>query len=118
MVKGDIHDIGKNIAGTILRAGGFEVIDLGKNARRIHRALRDDDHDRGANRGGYGADAAKGAECPHHLRRGLHERGVGAALWRCLRRKRQRIARPVQGENGYRGGELRASIWFLCSNFL
>ena len=30
-VEGDIHDIGKNIVGTILRAGGFEVIDLGKN---------------------------------------------------------------------------------------
>ena len=30
-VEGDIHDIGKNIVGTLLRAGGFEVVDLGKN---------------------------------------------------------------------------------------
>ena len=30
-VEGDIHDIGKNIVGTVLRAGGFEVIDAGKN---------------------------------------------------------------------------------------
>lgn len=30
-VEGDIHDIGKNIVSTILRAGGYEVIDLGKN---------------------------------------------------------------------------------------
>ncbi|MDR3331483.1 MAG: homocysteine S-methyltransferase family protein [Synergistaceae bacterium] len=30
-VEGDIHDIGKNIVGTVLRAGGFEVIDMGKS---------------------------------------------------------------------------------------
>ena len=30
-VEGDIHDIGKNIVSTILKAGGYEVIDLGKN---------------------------------------------------------------------------------------
>lgn len=30
-VEGDIHDIGKNIVGTVLRAGGFEVVDAGKN---------------------------------------------------------------------------------------
>lgn len=28
-VKGDIHDIGKNIAVTLLRGAGFEVVDLG-----------------------------------------------------------------------------------------
>ncbi len=28
-VKGDIHDIGKNLVGTMLSAAGFEVIDLG-----------------------------------------------------------------------------------------
>lgn len=28
-VKGDLHDIGKNIVGTLLKANGFEVIDLG-----------------------------------------------------------------------------------------
>ena len=30
-VEGDIHDIGKNIVGVMLRSYGFEVIDLGKN---------------------------------------------------------------------------------------
>lgn len=30
-VKGDIHDIGKNIVAVMLRNHGFEVIDLGKN---------------------------------------------------------------------------------------
>jgi methylmalonyl-CoA mutase cobalamin-binding domain/chain len=28
-VKGDIHDIGKNIVATLLRSSGFEIIDLG-----------------------------------------------------------------------------------------
>lgn len=30
-VKGDIHDIGKNLVGMMLRGAGFEVIDLGVN---------------------------------------------------------------------------------------
>ncbi len=28
-VKGDVHDIGKNIIGTLLKTAGFEVIDIG-----------------------------------------------------------------------------------------
>ena len=28
-VKGDVHDIGKNIVGVVLQCNGFEVIDLG-----------------------------------------------------------------------------------------
>jgi 5-methyltetrahydrofolate--homocysteine methyltransferase len=30
-VKGDLHDIGKNLVGTMLEGGGFEVVDLGIN---------------------------------------------------------------------------------------
>jgi 5-methyltetrahydrofolate--homocysteine methyltransferase len=30
-VEGDVHDIGKNIIATVLRSGGFEVIDIGKD---------------------------------------------------------------------------------------
>jgi 5-methyltetrahydrofolate--homocysteine methyltransferase len=30
-VKGDLHDIGKNLVGAILRGAGFRVIDLGSN---------------------------------------------------------------------------------------
>jgi len=33
-VKGDIHDIGKNIVGSMLVAAGFEVIDLGVDVSR------------------------------------------------------------------------------------
>lgn len=31
VVEGDIHDIGKNIVTLLLKVGGFEVVDLGKN---------------------------------------------------------------------------------------
>ena len=47
-VKGDVHDIGKNIAGIVLRCNGFEVVDLGvmvdketilEAAKKHHAAL-------------------------------------------------------------------------------
>ena len=31
VVEGDVHDIGKNIVKTMLTAGGFDVVDLGKD---------------------------------------------------------------------------------------
>jgi methanogenic corrinoid protein MtbC1 len=42
-VKGDIHDIGKNIVVTLLRGSGFEVIDLGVDvsADKFVNALRE-----------------------------------------------------------------------------
>jgi methylmalonyl-CoA mutase cobalamin-binding domain/chain len=41
-VKNDIHNIGKNLVATILRAGGFEVIDLGVDVapEAIYRATQ------------------------------------------------------------------------------
>ena len=54
-VKGDVHDIGKNIVGVVLQCNNFEVIDLGvmvpaqkildtadRDRRRRHRAVRAD----------------------------------------------------------------------------
>ena len=54
-VKGDVHDIGKNIVGVVLQCNNYEVIDLGvmvpaakildtaqRRASRHHRALRPD----------------------------------------------------------------------------
>ena len=34
-VKGDVHEIGKDIAATMLRAAGFEVHDLGRDVRAL-----------------------------------------------------------------------------------
>ena len=54
-VKGDVHDIGKNIVGVVLQCNNFEVIDLGvmvpaerilkvakEEKRRYHRPVRPD----------------------------------------------------------------------------
>ncbi|WP_448523517.1 homocysteine S-methyltransferase family protein [Pseudothermotoga sp.] len=42
-VQDDIHDIGKKIVATVLRSGGFEVVDLGKNvpAERVLEAVKE-----------------------------------------------------------------------------
>jgi methanogenic corrinoid protein MtbC1 len=42
-VKGDIHDIGKNLVGTMLSAAGFKVIDLGVDVAeaRVVESLRE-----------------------------------------------------------------------------
>jgi 5-methyltetrahydrofolate--homocysteine methyltransferase len=44
-VQGDLHDIGKNLVGIMLRGSGFEVIDLGKDVapERFVAAARDTD---------------------------------------------------------------------------
>jgi 5-methyltetrahydrofolate--homocysteine methyltransferase len=43
-VKGDLHDLGKNMVGAMLRTSGFEVVDMGKDvgADRIVQAIRDE----------------------------------------------------------------------------
>ncbi len=42
-VKGDVHDIGKNLVGTMLGSAGFEVIDLGVDvpAEKVAASVRD-----------------------------------------------------------------------------
>lgn len=44
-VKGDLHDIGKNLVGMMLQGGGFEVIDLGTDvsAERFIAAINEHD---------------------------------------------------------------------------
>jgi 5-methyltetrahydrofolate--homocysteine methyltransferase len=46
-VKGDVHDIGKNIVGVVLRCNNFDVVDLGVMvpAQRILDAARDEQAD-------------------------------------------------------------------------
>ena len=44
-VKGDLHDLGKNLVGIMLKGAGFEVIDLGKDVspeRFVETALKED----------------------------------------------------------------------------
>src|SRR6202789_4204906 len=46
-VKGDIHDIGKNLVGMMMEGAGFEVIDLGINnsAEKYIAAVEEDPRD-------------------------------------------------------------------------
>lgn len=46
-VKGDLHDIGKNLVSSLLEGGGFEVIDLGSDvtAERFVSAVKDKNAD-------------------------------------------------------------------------
>ena len=46
-VKGDMHDIGKNIVGLMMKGAGFEVVDLGNDVEpgEIVRAVRTDTFD-------------------------------------------------------------------------
>jgi len=41
-VEGDVHDIGKKIVGTVLKSGGFEIVDIGKDvsADKILEAVK------------------------------------------------------------------------------
>ena len=44
-VKGDLHDLGKNLVGIMLKGAGFDVIDLGKDVppeRFIETAVKED----------------------------------------------------------------------------
>jgi 5-methyltetrahydrofolate--homocysteine methyltransferase len=43
-VKGDIHDIGKNIVILLLKNNGFEVIDLGKDVPHEHIIMSMHEH--------------------------------------------------------------------------
>ena len=48
-VKGDVHDIGKNIVGVVLGCNGYEVIDLGVMVpaqKILDRRARERGHDR------------------------------------------------------------------------
>ena len=96
-VKGDIHDIGKNLVGMMLEGAGFEVVDLGINtdadkfiaALELHKpdilghvgAADDDD----AVHEGRHPDA----QGPRHPRR-LHRPGRRRAAQRGVRRGRRR----------------------------
>lgn len=42
-VKGDLHDLGKNMVGAMLRTSGFEVLDMGKDisADKVVEAIRE-----------------------------------------------------------------------------
>ena len=85
-VKGDVHDIGKNIVGIVLQCNNFEVIDLGvmvpadqdhrdrqARRRRHHRPLRPDHAVARRNEFPRRRIGAAGPECAAVDRRRHHE---------------------------------------------
>ena len=66
-VKGDVHDIGKNIVGVVLQCNNFEVIDLGvmvpceKILETARREGRDPDRPVGTDHAFARRDGARGA---------------------------------------------------------
>ncbi len=92
-VKGDIHDIGKNLVGMMLEGAGFEVVDLGINtdADKFIAALEQHKPDiLGMTRAADDDDALhegrhRRAQEPWHPRR-LHRPGWGRAAERGVRR--------------------------------
>ncbi len=71
-VKGDVHDIGKNIVGVVLRCNNYEVVDLG-----VMVPVRQDPRNGRGREGGY--HRAVGADHAVARRNGARRRGDGAA---------------------------------------
>ena len=87
-VKGDVHDIGKNIVGVVLGCNGYRIVDLGvmvpwpkileigaRGERRLHRPVRADhaitrgDAHRRPGDGARGPDAAAADRWRDHFAR-------------------------------------------------
>ena len=100
-MKGDLHDIGKNLVGIMLKGAGFEVIDLGHDVAPeafVDAAVRE------------GADADRHVGAPHH-HHDPHARRGGAREGARARREGADDRRRGPGERRLRardrGGRLR-----------
>ena len=67
-VKGDMHDIGKNLVRMMIESKGFEVADLGVDAARAVRAALQEHEDTDIR-------VLLGAPDHHHARQRSHHRG-------------------------------------------
>ena len=108
-VKGDLHDIGKNLVGMMLEGAGFRIVDLGTDVdaetfittaeekdAKLHRYVRSLDHlDVGDGKGGGGR--GRGQQDPQHQRQGDDRRSPGEQRVRredrCQRLRRGRSRR-------------------------
>ena len=99
-VKGDIHDIGKNLVGMMLEGAGFEVVDLGINtdADKFINAL---DRAQAGHPRHVGA-----ADHDHAVHEGRHPDAQGPRHARRLHRPRRRRAAERGVRDGRRGGRL------------
>ena len=128
-VKGDVHDIGKNIVGVVLQCNNYEVVDLGvmvpaakiletaqRGAGRHHRAVRPDhpfarrDVPRRGRDGAPGLRAAAPDRRRHHQPRahgGEDPSELSARPGGLCHRRQPRRRRRRQPDVGARRGRLR-----------
>ena len=120
-VKGDIHDIGKNLVAMMLEGAGFEVIDLGINnpvekyprrdrgAQARHpRDVRAPDDDDAVHEGRHRHDGGEGDPRRLHRprRRGAAQRGVRqGGRRRCVLSRRSDRGRDGAGTRPRAAGE-------------
>ena len=101
-VKGDVHDIGKNIVGVVLQCNNFAIVDLG-----VMVSCRQDPRDRREDRRGHGRPVgphhavARGDEL--HRRRDAAPRIHGAAA----HRRRHHVARRTPRSRSIRSTKAR-----------
>ena len=124
-VKGDVHDIGKNIVGVVLGCNDYEVIDLGVMVpwTRILETAKDEDADliglsglitpsleemrvvaSEMERAGFAPAAAHRRR--HHLQ-GAHGGAARARLQRAGRPRRRRLTRGRRGGRAHGPGHAR-----------
>ncbi len=106
-VKGDVHDIGKNIVGVVLQCNEWEVIDLG-----VMVPTRDDPGDRTAGTGR--PDRPLRADHPLARRDGVRGRRIraGGTHHAAADRRRHHLAGAHRAS--HRAG-LLAARWSMCS---
>ena len=102
-VKGDVHDIGKNIVGVVLGCNNYEVIDLGRDGARRRRSC-DTAVERGAD-----IDRPSGLITPSldemvHVAKEMERRGLQAAA-ADRRRDHPRAAHRGEDRAGVRAAD-------------
>jgi hypothetical protein len=110
-VKGDIHDIGKNLVGMMMEGAGFDVIDLGINnpvenylecdrraSARHHRHVGAADHDHALHESRHRHDEGKGH--PRRLCRARRRRAAQRGIRQGRRCRRLLPRRGCRCRNG------------------
>ena len=107
-VKGDVHDIGKNIVGVVLACNNYEVIDLGVMVPCEHDP-EDGAREKGADMIGLSGLITPSLEEMAHVAREMTARGLHAAA---AHRRRHHEQGAHRGEDRAR---LSGPAWSTCS---
>ena len=124
-VKGDVHDIGKNIVRVILENYGYDVLDLGRDVppERVVEAVRQtgaagrpfgpDDHHRAQHAGHHRGPARCQAGLQSHGRRRGADSQLRQGHWCRLLQGRQGQRRPCQAAFGLSPWDNKIPLAFI-----